>query len=124
MAEVENLMKLLKISREEALQIIADDKKIDKGEKMAFDLTPEQEKATRKYRQADKKPFIPNLTKRERKPNELKRTIIDDLFTFMCENWPDVAKNGDISNPERQIDFVLNGENFSLTLIQHRKPKE
>lgn len=124
MAEVESLMKLLKISREEALQIIADDKKIDKGEKMAFDLTPEQEKATRKYRQADKKPFIPNLTKRERKPNELKRTIIDDLFTFMCENWPDVAKNGDISNPERQIDFVLNGENFSLTLIQHRKPKE
>lgn len=124
MAEVESLMKLLKISREEALQIIADDKKIDKGEKMAFDLTPEQEKATRKYRQADKKPFIPNLIKRERKPNELKRTIIDDLFTFMCENWPDVAKNGDISNPERQIDFVLNGENFSLTLIQHRKPKE
>lgn len=122
--QIEKLMRLLDISEDEAKQIIADDKAIDQGKKMDFDLTKEQEKATRKYRQADKKPFVPNLTKRERRPNELKREIIDDLFSFIVENWPEAAKNGDIVNKERQIDFSLNGENFSLTLTQHRKPKD
>ena len=61
---------------------------------------------------------------RKSKPNELKREIIDDLFTFIVENWPEAAKNGDIVNKERQIDSSLNGENFSLTLTQHRKPKD
>lgn len=122
--QIEKLMRLLDISEDEAKQIVADDKAIDQGKKMDFDITPEQERETRKYRQADKKPFVPNLTKRERKPNELKREIIDDLFTFIVENWPEAAKNADIANKERQIDFSLNGENFSITLTQHRKPKE
>ena len=42
--EIKKLMSLLDISYEEALELAEDDKKIDKGEKMDFDLTPEQEK--------------------------------------------------------------------------------
>lgn len=120
----EKMMRILGISAEEADKLLADDKEIDRGKKMDFDLTPEQEKQTRKYRQADRKPTAYKFTKRERKPNELKREIIDELFTFMCENWLEIAENGEISNKERQIDFTLNGENFSLMLTQHRKPKE
>ncbi len=39
--QVEKLMRLLNISEEEALQVIADDKAIDKGEKL-FEQTKEQ----------------------------------------------------------------------------------
>ena len=48
-------MNLLKISRDEAIQLIEDDKRIDKGEKL-FSLTPEQEKASKKARSAGRKP--------------------------------------------------------------------
>ena len=116
------LMKTLDLSREEALALMADDKAVDRGADL-HPLTAEQEKVAKKMRQADRKPTAYKWTQRERKPNELKREIIDDLFTFLCENWPEVAKNGNIANIERQIDFQLNGESFSLTLTQHRKPK-
>ena len=116
------LMKTLNLSREEALALMADDKAVDRGADL-HPLTAEQEKVAKKMRQADRKPTAYKWTQRERKPNELKREIIDDLFTFLCENWPEVAKNGNIANVERQIDFQLNGESFSLTLTQHRKPK-
>jgi len=120
----EKMMRILQITAEEAEALIAADKDIDRGKKMDFDLTPEQEKETRKYRQADRKQTAYKFTQRERKPNELKREIIDEIFGFLCENWLEIAKSGDISNPERQIDFTLKGEKFSLTLTQHRKPKE
>ena len=42
--EIKKIMQLLDITEEEALELLEDDKKIDKGEKMDFDLTPEQEK--------------------------------------------------------------------------------
>ena len=43
MSQVENLMKALGVTKEEALQIIADDEDIDKGIAKDFDLTKEQE---------------------------------------------------------------------------------
>jgi hypothetical protein len=49
---VEKLMKNLGISREEALQVIADDKAIDKGEKL-FELSAEQKKAAKQATRAD-----------------------------------------------------------------------
>lgn len=122
-AQIERTMKALEVTREEALEILAEDDEIDKGADL-HPLTAEQEKVVKKMRQADRKPTVYNWQKkRERKPNELKREIIDDLFGFFCENWPEVAENGNIVNPERQIDFELGGESFSITLTQHRKPK-
>ena len=44
--EVEKLMKSLDITEQEALQLIEDDKRIDKGEKL-FELTKEQQKASK-----------------------------------------------------------------------------
>ena len=48
---INKLMKTLDITREEALQLIEDDKAIDRGAKM-FDLDPELEKASKRARQA------------------------------------------------------------------------
>ena len=122
--KVKNLMTKLDISRDEAIEIINDDKAIDSGKDL-FPLTAEQEKVAKAMRKADRKPTVYKWeNKRERKPNETKRAIIDDLFTFICENWPECAKNADISNIERQIDFTLNEKSYSITLIEHRKPKK
>ena len=46
--QVQKFMRLLDCSEEEARQIIADDKAIDKGERMSFDLDPEKEKEAKK----------------------------------------------------------------------------
>lgn len=116
-------MQALGLTRDEVLAMWAEDEAVDRGEDL-HPLTPEQEKVAKAMRQADRKPTVYKFQKRERKPNELKREIIDDFFTFLCENWPETAGTAEISNIERQIDFTLGGESFSLTLTQHRKPKK
>lgn len=121
---IAHLMKTLDLTREEVLAMLADDAKVDKGAKINS-LTPEQEAVAKKMRQADRTPTLYkwDTKKRERKPNELKREIIDDFYTFLLENWPETQENAEIKNIEREITFDLGGESFSLTLVQHRKPK-
>lgn len=116
MGQLENLMKL-GMSEAEARQVLEDDKRIDRGEKMSFDLTAAQEKEVKKYRQADRKPFIPNLKPRERKPNEAKREIIQVLD----EALTDIADNVTVTNIERQIDFELDGVRYRVVLSAPRK---
>ena len=116
MGQLESLMKL-GLSEAEAKEVLEADRKIDKGEKMSFDLTKEQEKATRAMRQADRKPFVPKLDKRERKPNEAKREIIQVLDEALCDLVDDVT----VTNPERQIDFVYNDVKYRIVLSAPRK---
>ena len=53
---------------------------------------------------------------RERKPDEDKREIVQILDDALC----DLADNVTLINPERQVDFELNGKFYSVTLTQHR----
>lgn len=116
MGQLEALMKL-GMSEAEAKEVLEADRKIDKGEKMSFDLTKEQEKATRAMRQADRKPFVPKLDKRERKPNEAKREIIQVLDEALTDLVDDVT----VTNVERQIDFVYNDVKYRIVLSAPRK---
>lgn len=116
MGQLENLMKL-GLDEAEAKQVLEDDKAIDRGEPMPFDLPKDKEKATRQYRQADRKPFVPNLKPRERKPNEAKREIIQVLD----EALTDIADNVVVINVERQIDFELDDVRYRIVLSAPRK---
>lgn len=116
MGQLEALMKL-GMTEAEAKEVLEADRKIDKGEKMSFDLTKEKEKATRSMRQADRKPFVPKLDKRERKPNEAKREIIQVLDEALTDLVDDVT----VTNPERQIDFVYNDVKYRIVLSAPRK---
>lgn len=121
MTQLEKLMKL-GMSEDEARQVMEDDKKIDKGEKMDFDLSREEEKATRKYRQADRNKTAYKFTPRERKPNEAKRELIQWFYDLLH----DVAserdlKNLEVTNIERQIDFELDGVRYRIVLSAPRK---
>ena len=46
--QVQKMMKALGLTEQEARELLADDAKVDKGQKMDFDLTPEQEKESKK----------------------------------------------------------------------------
>jgi hypothetical protein len=121
-SQVENLMKALGVSKEEALQIIADDNDIDQGKPKDFDLTKEQEKNAKHYRQTHQKKKSGKPVKRERKPNVYKA----DLIAYLTECLQDYndADFVQISNKEREIVFK-NSQNveFSVTLVQHRAKK-
>ena len=67
--QIENLINVLGCSREEAIDIIESDKRIDKGEKL-FELSDEQKQAEKKARQADRAPTVYKFQKRERKADE------------------------------------------------------
>ena len=105
------------MSEAEAKEVLEADRKIEKGEKMSFDLTKEQEKATRSMRQADRKPFVPDLKPRQRKPNEAKREIIQVLDEALTDLVDDVT----VTNVERQIDFVYNDVKYRIVLSAPRK---
>jgi hypothetical protein len=121
----EKLMRILNVTAEEAEEIIAYDKAVDQGKKTPYDITSEQEKQTRKYRQADRKPTVYDFTKkRERKPNATKGGLIAELFDFLSKNSQFSTENVTITNKERQIAFQIGEDKFELTLVQKRKPKK
>ena len=121
MTQIEKMMKNLGLTEQEARELLADDAKVDKGQKMAFDLTPEQEKNAKKARATGtKKPTAYKFENRKRKENPEKRDILKALFELAEDCWD----NAELVNPERQIDFHLNGNHYSITLTCHRPPKE
>ena len=119
--KIEKLIKTLDISEAEAREILLYDEDVDKGKKTDFDLTPEQEKETRKYRQADRKQTAFNFSKRERKPDLEKQQIIAEIADFLSEN-----DNYDVSivKNEREISLIVGSNDYSITLIKHRPPKK
>ena len=117
-SQKDRIMRELGVDEQTAEQLIADDKAIDRGERMPFDLTPEQENLARKsHRGESKKPRVYNFDTRKRKENTTKSGIIADLGQFLAEK----VENLEIINAEREISFSLDGKPFSLTLTQHRK---
>ena len=118
---IERNMELLDISREEAMQMLEDDRRIDKGEKL-FTLTPEQEKASKKARQADRKKkttvYKFDTSKRKKTENKGKQAIITAL-TESVEKLG--AENLDVTNNEREFFFELNGTKYKIVLSMPRK---
>ena len=84
-------MKTLDLSRDEAIQLIMDDKAIDKGEKL-FELSTEQKKVAKKYtmtgtRNTHAETGVYNWKRKpNRKENPTKRLIISEIFKFLSYN--------------------------------------
>ena len=109
-------------------EMLEDDKAVDRGEALPWDMSKEEHKKAMKYANADehKKPKTPTVykfDKRERKENAPKKTIIDALFAFLTKNDAFSPANVEILNKERQISFDFANEKFEITLTQKRKPK-
>jgi len=128
-AQKKRIMQYLNCTEEEAEQIMADDKKIDRGERMPFDLDPEAEKVARKFAHTGtrKTPTAYKLDntggKRSRKENPTKASIISELAKFLEHDSENACVEVNITNKERQIAFKIGENSYELTLVQKRKPK-
>ncbi len=107
---VEKLMKNLGISREEALQVLADDKAIDRGEKL-FELSADQKKAAKQATRADSKPHK-TPTKREPKVDKDKAEIMQTIDDALCSLVDDVAERTN----DRELFFIYNEKKYKVTL--------
>lgn len=113
--KVLKMMTLLDCDEATAKQVIADDERIDKGEKL-FELTDEQKAVAKKYRQGDRKPTAYKFTKRERKADNAKRDLIEILAQALINEVDDLEK----TNPERELNFKYCGRKFKVVLSAPR----
>ena len=114
-------MRKLGMTEEEIAELLEADKKIDQGEKL-FELTAEQEKASKQARQADRKPRAYDLDNTGGKRN--KKTDNDKLYLLEClqrgiSEFADVYVH-EVNNPEREFEFVYNDRKFKVVLSAPR----
>ena len=107
--KIQKLMKSLNISREEAIDLIEEDRRIDRGEKL-YELDPELEKGAKRARQADRKK---TEVKRERKPKPEKEEICSAMMDGLRELG---VEEFSITNAEREFIFYRNGTKYKVTL--------
>lgn len=111
--KIQKLMDTLQISEEEARQVLDDDKRIDRGEKL-FELPDELKAGAKKARMADHKEHAP--AKRERKADEDKRRLI----AIIAESLEQLEIIPTVTNEEREMEMVYNGRKFKLVLSAPR----
>ena len=110
--QIENFMKVLGLTEEEATEMFVDDCLIDRGEKL-FELSPEQEQASKRARRVDRKPNSAPA-KREKKIDNDKLHLMKLIETAIDDN-PKTA-NFEFINPERECLFIYNGKKYKIIL--------
>ena len=114
----------LGMSEEEIKAMLDEDKRIDRGEVMDWDLSPEEHKKAMKYANSDEKkrqkPAESDNTGKKRKENPTKEGIISKIFTFLCGLSEFSIENVEILNKERKILFKIGEDWYSFTLTKHR----
>ena len=130
-------MKKAGMTDTEIQQVLLDDKAVDRGQIMEWDLPPEEHKKAMKYANSEEKKkktaensekkgktaYNLDATGKKKKENPTKANIIALLATILTENGDFCAENVEITNKERQIAFTVGDNAFELTLVQKRKPK-
>ena len=114
MDRVKFLMEKLQCTEQEARQVIADDARIDKGEKL-FEQTPDQKKASKQAKNVGRVPGVYKFDKKERKPDPIKGKLIGDLL----DGIP-YAEQVEILNPEREFTFHHKGKKYKVVLSAPR----
>lgn len=117
-AEIQNNMKLLGISKEEAIQMWLEDNDYLENE-IVVELTKKakENKAVDHGAKADKerKPV-----KRERKPDLEKENLIEILANCL----KNAGYDAEITNKSKIIEFKVGENHYKLDLIKQRAPKK
>ena len=121
---IAELMQTLDLTREEAIELIQEDEKVDKMtvKETESDLTAEQKQAIKKAKGGAK--AVDAFGKKrvvERKADEDKRRLISLLYNTLHNADDPSCENIEVTNPERQIDFKMNGRRFRIVLSAPRK---
>lgn len=116
--QIQGFMKL-GYTREEAIQFLKEDEEGVETEEMKEMARKAKENGALKIGAKSVDAYGKKRI-RERKPNQSKRDIVQVLDEALC----DIADDVTVVNVERQVDFILDGVNYSVTLTAHRPPKE
>lgn len=115
--QIELLMKCLDITEDEAIQVLNDDKAIDKGKKL-FEQTPEQKANSKKYTKVgiktNKKPD--NVTNKEKKVDKNKLDTFDLFVNFAKENG-----TVEIVKENAEFTVLINEQKYRIKLTKARK---
>ena len=129
-------MRKLKYSDEQIEEMLEDDKAVDRGETLPWDMSKEEHRKAMKYANVDehKKPakktvaeptekkaptvYDWNTEGRKRPENTTKVEIIADLAKFLTDSG---FEGVEITNKQGKIGFKVGDIDFSLSLTQHRK---
>lgn len=119
-SQIERIMRSLKCSRAEAEEILAEDKKIDRGEAVDFDLSAEEHKRAMKNANTGTREPKGEKAARKQRENPIKEAIIVEIANFLAEKG---YNSVEITNKTRQISFKFGEDAYDLTLIAKRKAK-
>lgn len=119
---IQKHMNILHLSREEAIELMKEDEKIDKmttSAEINSDLTTEQVKAAKEARKADRKRtvFKFDVSKRPKKENPDKRFLIESLRASI-ENVG--GADIEVTNIERELIFNFNNVKYKIVLSAPR----
>lgn len=114
--EIAHLMKSLELTEEEAIDLWkADHDEIINEEQEELDKKASAVKINKGAGHIKK-----TGQKKERKPNEDKRTLINIVLSAILES---VDEKATVTNVEKFINFNYNGNNYDFSLICHRPKK-
>jgi len=113
--KVQQYMKALDITREEAVQLIEDDENDIIGEE--GEELQEKAKEVRRYEKSDKPR---KKAVKERKIDEEKKHLIEILTEAITHSAP--TENISIKN-EAEISFSYGENSYTIKLVKHRPPK-
>lgn len=120
---IQKNMKILGISRQEAVEMIAEDARIDRmtsAKEIDGDLTEEQRKTAKTAKQAGHSKatvYKFDTSKRKRKENLGKRSLVETLRAALeAAGCTDI----DVTNVEREIVFHAEGVKYKVTLSAPR----
>ena len=117
--EIDNLMKTLELTEQEAIKTWLDDNDYTTNEQVE-ELT-KKAKANGTTKIGARVNVENKKVERERKANPTKALIIDQLWQKLAEI--EHISNLKIENKEKLITFSLNGNDYKLDLVQKRAKK-
>ena len=117
MTEQEKALYALGLTDEEVAEVLADDKRIDKGEKL-FELPDELKAGAKKARTMRSVDAYGRTRNREKKNDEVKAGLIE-LLTKVIKEQP-ACNSLEILNSEREFEFFWNGRKFKIVLSAPR----
>ena len=126
--------KPLGLSPEETAELLAFDKAVETGEiTREMDLKGDAAKVAREMTRTGTRKTVYSFTKRQRKADDIKGAIIAELQAFLetaqftVENKEgektSTATAIEVTNKEREIVFIVDDQQYTLTLIRNRKKK-
>ena len=121
-SDIENSMKTLDLTKEEAIQMwLEDEGYLENEEQEALEKKAKETRITATIHQASSKD-VKKKTQKERIPKEdvTKERVIAEIADFL----PKFAENVQILNKNKLISFQIGEDLFEIDLKRKRKPKK